>query len=607
MRLQYRPLDQQTREIRILTLQPGQRGDPIVCTLDKVSLGDNPDFESLSYCWGDRTDTRDIIVDDHVYAVTKNLEAALQRLRYETVKRRIWADAVCINQSDDVEKGHQVSLMQDIFKSATETILFIGDYVDEPAPSPHHLFDPDLPIGSQFGVESTFALVQKLAENHHIFYHESPYHKNGPILPKSVKLHHRCTHGILSLISQPWWSRIWTVQEAVLPSRSTVQYGSLQMGWDVFAAAARNVRQHLALKCCDVNWSPRCRAHRPPIASFHQKVSALVDRQSNPLPLENLLRSFRDRTATDPRDMVYGMLGLAHWETVQADIQPDYTLGVAETYASVVRKLVNLDGDLYPLGPHRFETETSPRRYGLPSWVPDYSMTSEWTSYLDLDTMSNCWSPCDLEAVHLESTNNPLVLEVSGIEFDNIIAVGGAVLPSPIDDILSRVDEWRELLQTLHDWQASYPPGDHSGTYEGLWWMLVCRGLLWAGTTSFEEGSHRIATMADKHRVERTITEMLDKGRKNVDIHLLYFERFFVTRRGYIGMASQNTRVGDTVHVLVGGRTPFVLRRVDPEGGLDQISNMYNYVSDAFVLGIMGGGLLPAPEEPEKLQSYRLV
>ncbi|KAK3343467.1 hypothetical protein B0T25DRAFT_554387 [Lasiosphaeria hispida] len=91
---QYTPLNPQTNEIRVLTLQPGRFGEPIVSTLDVVSLEDKPVFEALSYCWGDRTATRNISVHNCLRPVTKNLEAALQRLRYEASPRRIWADAV---------------------------------------------------------------------------------------------------------------------------------------------------------------------------------------------------------------------------------------------------------------------------------------------------------------------------------------------------------------------------------------------------------------------------------------------------------------------------------------------------------------------------------
>jgi hypothetical protein len=69
-----------------------------------------------------------------------------------------------------------------------------------------------------------------------------------------------------------------------------------------------------------------------------------------------------------------------------------------------------------------------------------------------------------------------------------------------------------------------------------------------------------------------------------------------------MGLASPDIQVGDTVHVLVGGNTPFIMRK--PGQGLSDQSNHFSLVSAAFVHGIMQGGLLPKEEE---LESFTLV
>lgn len=53
----YTPLDAERREIRILHLQSGEWTDEIECTLMVVSLYDSPDFLTLSYVWGDPSQT----------------------------------------------------------------------------------------------------------------------------------------------------------------------------------------------------------------------------------------------------------------------------------------------------------------------------------------------------------------------------------------------------------------------------------------------------------------------------------------------------------------------------------------------------------------------
>jgi hypothetical protein len=46
--------------------------------------------------------------------ITSNLHAALLRIRGATEVRILWADAVCIDQTNDTEKNHQVGIIGDI-------------------------------------------------------------------------------------------------------------------------------------------------------------------------------------------------------------------------------------------------------------------------------------------------------------------------------------------------------------------------------------------------------------------------------------------------------------------------------------------------------------
>ncbi|KAL8907164.1 MAG: hypothetical protein Q9207_001586 [Kuettlingeria erythrocarpa] len=107
--------------------------EEISCELTTVSLGDNPQFEALSYVWGNAQDTLPIQLEGGVFPVTRNLEAAIRRLRMKTEKRVIWIDQLCINQADIAEKSIQLALMPRIYKSCKEVILWLGEIeaVDE--------------------------------------------------------------------------------------------------------------------------------------------------------------------------------------------------------------------------------------------------------------------------------------------------------------------------------------------------------------------------------------------------------------------------------------------------------------------------------------------
>ena len=104
-------------EIRILHLLPhdGDSDAPIKCNLRVASLDHNPEYEALSYVWGNKGSLVDIQVSDRTVGVTKNLYSALQRLRLTDKTRPLWVDQLCINQWDMEEKEQQVRLMRRIY------------------------------------------------------------------------------------------------------------------------------------------------------------------------------------------------------------------------------------------------------------------------------------------------------------------------------------------------------------------------------------------------------------------------------------------------------------------------------------------------------------
>lgn len=80
---------------------------------------------------GDVKDTRRISADGKDLDVTANLEAALRHIRDPKRPSHIWADAICINQTDDEEKSRQVARMGDVYETARHTVIFLGGPVDE--------------------------------------------------------------------------------------------------------------------------------------------------------------------------------------------------------------------------------------------------------------------------------------------------------------------------------------------------------------------------------------------------------------------------------------------------------------------------------------------
>lgn len=127
----YGSLDTTERQIRLLTLESKDEQDGTLnCTLETVSLDDQPEYAALSYVWGDAKITETIHVNDHAMPVTVNLAAALRQIRAKDsdwANRRLWIDAVCINQRDLLERNAQVAMMCSIYRYARNVVMWLGE------------------------------------------------------------------------------------------------------------------------------------------------------------------------------------------------------------------------------------------------------------------------------------------------------------------------------------------------------------------------------------------------------------------------------------------------------------------------------------------------
>lgn len=121
------------RQIRVLVLKAGRLGDPLQCDLEHVNLQQGPSYEALSYTWanskGDDSSSQTILCGPHKHTIgiTKNCEAALLLVRNKKTDRRLWVDAVCIDQSNILERNHhQVKNMIATFHSAIRALVYLG-------------------------------------------------------------------------------------------------------------------------------------------------------------------------------------------------------------------------------------------------------------------------------------------------------------------------------------------------------------------------------------------------------------------------------------------------------------------------------------------------
>ncbi|KAH9208900.1 heterokaryon incompatibility protein-domain-containing protein, partial [Leptodontidium sp. 2 PMI_412] len=124
---QYQPLHGDLT-FRILTCHPGAYDDEVSISLAHANFDcETPEYEALSYLWGDTKVTVAIQCEGQSLQVTSNLFGALRRIRNEALPRQLWIDAICINQANLSERNKQVLLMSRIYRLALKVLIWIGE------------------------------------------------------------------------------------------------------------------------------------------------------------------------------------------------------------------------------------------------------------------------------------------------------------------------------------------------------------------------------------------------------------------------------------------------------------------------------------------------
>ncbi|KAK8062693.1 Heterokaryon incompatibility protein 6- OR allele [Apiospora hydei] len=192
---------------------------------------------------------------------------------------------------------------------------------------------------------------------------------------------------LLNFWSQDWYFRTWVLQEIVLAAKVVVLYRDTAISLDAITefwslAGSHGLPRVLRIgRIADMYNRVR---HLSPVSS----IKALRDRREKGLGIEGkaddtstpslleLLCLSRSNLATDPRDKVYGLLGLTD-DDISRSIVPDYSQAntAARLFTDVALKLVlsAFTGDLLH---HAGVDKNIP---GLPSWVPDWTKQSRST------------------------------------------------------------------------------------------------------------------------------------------------------------------------------------------------------------------------------------
>lgn len=126
----YKPLAAKAQTIRLLRLLPNAFDTDIECELLERPISEvQNQYVAISYTWGSVSATKQILITCNGVRlpVSENLFTILRRLRHPVFDVHVWADALCINQSDPAERTQQVGLMRDIYRNSHETVIWLGE------------------------------------------------------------------------------------------------------------------------------------------------------------------------------------------------------------------------------------------------------------------------------------------------------------------------------------------------------------------------------------------------------------------------------------------------------------------------------------------------
>lgn len=587
---QYRPLDSARREIRLLVLHPVAgvwSSFSYSCSLIHVSLEENPDYEALSYVWGSEAKKQIILVDGQRLFITANLADALDHLHDSRGSRKLWVDAICINQNDIPERNDQVRSMTEIYTRARNVVVWIGvlektnqnwlDRMENPKAddqSPEHL--------RKWTVSAARIMVSgSMAEDAE-------------------------TRLWRELAGNPWFKRVWVIQEVAVAREVVVQTARTTITWSTFSAALEKASSNYEMKSV--------------VETVKTINSIRTARSRKPyyMDLLDLLDGFRHCLATDERDKIFALVGLCSSSLAQErviHVSPDYSKPSLDIFRSLTKQYINGRKNLDIIC-HATLSNHMP----TPSWVPIWSWYDAGLRVLPkrrvLGTrhgpMYRCCGEMELDRELLLGADlSDDRLWLSGFQFDIVSVVSRVAadfedlgLEGPINGGTNLISVWKSMSEMCSftygsDLEEAFQRTLHADVIGGRRYQESTQSTNMGKETngggplddSVSESSTgyvyltegKLGTVEREKEVERESISSDSTSDSAASIKRAAIKRsFFVTEKGYMGLGPSSIEEGDLVYVLSGGQAPFILRpKVLREG--------FSLVGESYVHGIMDG------------------
>lgn len=587
--------------IRVVDVLPGRRDDEVKISLRVVTLRSKPRYEALSYTWGKSVEAHSVRVNkSYDMPVTDNLFCALRALRLRNRIRTIWVDAIAINQVDLSERNQQVKMMGTIYEEASCVNIWLGETGKRTRYS--RRVWPDLRF-------TTF-LYSKIW-------------RHPRAIVSILRQEPLALDEALSRSDPKWQERAWTIQEFLLAKHAFLCFGEYRIPFQsgilnaIISTGAITDPEHYG---SEFEGLARTLERRLSFVKRQMHVSKRKSSQRKLTILEaaNVLGSVR---STNPRDMVYSLLGLISPEEASY-IGVDYACPCQQVYSKATFAALKCSGTFDVL--HFVVLNAHPGRpkkiVGLPTWcinfdylpyVRDGSFSRErnGTPLLNLDvgysrrlrkiglgstnvTLDSTYRILSFEGVELGIVADILTLRVVDYGPEELKSkqdvvdrfVQGAasraksVLSSPRGDDIFGDAILRALVFGSYDkYDSSWGYGiDHASTDEAILTnyrrkrkprehhLMSPAG---AAKLAFEEWNTLVIPAANEPGL--TGFPIPDTSWRELGAFEQYLRMttddwavLFLTANGMLGLASSSVEKGDSV-VMVPGAWPFILLKQD--------------------------------------------
>ncbi|KAJ8124815.1 hypothetical protein O1611_g8825 [Lasiodiplodia mahajangana] len=266
-------------------------------------------YEAVSYTWGPETCSIvyiEILGHDNTItrlSIQRNLYHLLEDLRHPDCDRVLWVDAICINQNppDETERNHQVQQMADVYQCAESVAVWLG----------RSTLAMNVAMTTLRRKTKSFTIerIRKMAACNEYARKGSQDHED-PLFD-----------GMKTIFNQPWFYRIWVLQEVGNARTASIYCGKINVSSAVFA---------LAPSLFGIEVDSHCQA----VLDLMPRSPVRLGTGSIDRDLFSLLQEFREAQASKEHDYIYALLGLC--SKARRSLIVDYNQSISTVITEVI-------------------------------------------------------------------------------------------------------------------------------------------------------------------------------------------------------------------------------------------------------------------------------